>query len=94
MKPSRCCFPLGEMIADQREERVEPIHHIQLLLLFALCQMQIKESAGSVLKRHFKGGDTAGQQMVNDEERDADEKQRKEECESLMKLGNKRLFHQ
>lgn len=32
--------------------------------------------------------------MVNDEERDADEKQRKEECESLMKLGNKRLFHQ
>lgn len=56
--------------------------------------MQIKESAGSVLKRRVRGGDAAGRHMANDEERDADDKQREEECESLMKLGNRRLFHQ
>lgn len=81
-------FPLGGIITDQREERVEAVHHIELLdVVVCLMSNERKKNVGMVLKRDLKGGETAGEQTLNDEERDADGTQREEECESVNEAG-------
>lgn len=77
-------FPLGGIITDQ--ERVEPVHHIGVVRCCRLPYVKWKEKkCWNGIKERLEG--RRNSRRANDEERDADGKQREEECESVNEAG-------